>query len=88
MKTTTPLSRPKTLPQIEKYVTRFIYYGLPIIVVATLIYSVYSTQNLARKNQEFRGGLGFFLLSVVLFIKPISILGRKYANAKIISAPQ
>lgn len=47
-----------------------------------------NSQNIAFRMQESRWGLGFFLLSLVLFIKPISILGKKYANARIITAAQ
>ena len=87
-KTTTPLSRSQRLPKMEQAITLFIYYGLPIIAGITLFYAMFSAQNTAFKYQEQRGENGFNLLIIILFIKPISILGRRYGQARIISAPQ
>ena len=88
MSPTTPLSRIERRTKIEKILTAIIYYGLPVIVLITLILSMTSEQNLGIRSQERRGENGMNLLIIVLFIKPIALLGKKYAHAQIITAQQ
>ncbi|MEI6426388.1 MAG: hypothetical protein WCO66_03480 [Candidatus Absconditabacteria bacterium] len=88
MSPTTPLSRIERRTKMEKIITALIYYGLPVIVATTLILSINSAQNLGIRTQERRGENGANLLIIVLFIKPIVLLGKKYAYAQIITAKQ
>lgn len=70
------------LSKIENIVTLFIYYGLPGIVVITLISAMINGQNPGYSRQEWRGGNGWSILAILLFIKPIILLSRKYLNAQ------
>jgi len=88
MSPTTPLSRIERRTKLEKILTGLIYYGLPVIVLVTLILSMTSAQNLGIRSQERRGEQGMGLFIIVLFIKPIFLLGKKYAHAQIITAQQ
>ena len=85
---TTPLSREQRRTKIENALTKFIYYVLPIIVLITLIMAMNSAQNTAFRTQGRRAENGLNLLIIVLFIKPIALLGRKYAHARIITMRQ
>ena len=88
MSPTTPLSRIERRTKLEKILTGLIYYGLPVIVLVTLILAMTSSQNLAIRSQKRRGEQGMGLFIIVLFIKPIFLLGKKYAHAQIITAQQ
>jgi len=88
MSPTTPLSRIERRTKIEKIMTGLIYYGLPVIVAITLILSITSAQNLGIRSQWRRAENGMNLLIIVLFIKPIALLGKKYAHAQIITRRQ
>ena len=86
--TTTPLSREQRRTKIENALTKFIYYVLPVIVGITLYMAMTSAQNTAIRTQGRRAENGLNLLIIVLFIKPIALLGRKYARARIITMRQ
>ncbi len=86
--TTTPLSREQRRTKIENVLTKFIYYVLPVIVGITLYMAMTSAQNTAIRTQGRRAENGLNLLIIVLFIKPIALLGRKYARARIITIRQ
>lgn len=83
-KLTTLLSK-ESLSKVEKYVTLFIYYILPVIVLITLISAMANSNNVGFSRQEIWRNLGRKLLSIVLFIKPITFLGKKYLKAEEIS---
>ncbi len=85
MNKNTPLLPKDIINKGEKYITLWIYYLLPIIIIVTLISATLTTNNIGFSWQEFRGNRGRKLLSIVLFIKPITFLGRKYLNAEEIS---
>lgn len=83
-KLTTLLSK-ASLAKIEKHCSLFIYYILPVIVIITLISAASTTGNAGFSRQEFRGNRWWNLLFIVLFIKPITFLARKYLNVQEIS---
>lgn len=83
-KLTTLLSK-VSLAKVEKYITLFIYYILPVIVIITLISAMLTTSNVWFSRQEFRGNRWWNLLIIVLFIKPITFLGKKYFKAESIT---
>lgn len=83
-KLTTLLSK-LSLAKVEKYITLFIYYILPVIVIITLISAMLTTSNVWFSRQEFRGNRWWNLLIIVLFIKPITFLGEKYFKAESIT---
>lgn len=83
-KLTTLLSK-ASFEKIEKYITIFIYYILPTIVVITLISATTTKSNIGFSQQEFRGSRWRKLLTIVLFIKPITFLWKKYMKTEKIS---
>lgn len=85
MKRTTPLLHKDLLTKIEKYISLFIYYILPIIIVIALISAIFATNNIMFSREPKLANLGRKLLCIVLFIKPITFLWKKYLNAEKIS---
>ncbi|HCB51701.1 TPA: hypothetical protein DEP21_03965 [Patescibacteria group bacterium] len=73
------------LAKIEEGATLFIYYILPVIVLLTIIPAMVRTDNIGFLRQESRGNNGWTLLAIILFIKPIILLTRKYLNAQLIT---
>lgn len=85
MKKLTTLLSKESLSKVEKYVTLFIYYILPVIVIITLISAMTASTNIGFSRQAIRGNRGRQLLAIILFIKPITFLGKKYLKAESIT---
>lgn len=85
MKPLTTLLSKDNITKAEKKITFGIYYILPIITIITLIFAGTATSNIGFSRQESRWNIGFNLLMILLFIKPIFFLLRKYTQGESIS---
>jgi len=86
MKSLTTLLSKEKLAKFEKIISFGIYYILPVIAIITLISAMTNTNNLWFSRQEWRWNLWRNLLAIILFVKPITFLAKKYLkNLEIIN---
>ena len=73
---------------IKKILSKIAFIFLPLFSFLLFLYAILFSDNWTIFHELFKstGGLGFFLLLLIMFIKPVYVINEKYFKIKIFSS--